>query len=246
MAGDVDMELENLIRTIGSSSTLNCRPKSRPLEQDHHPGTIKSFYISKSQMDQVMDAFVGTWTNVTSDRRLVQHLLDLYFCWEYPTLASLSREHFMEDFSAGRPRFCSPLLVNALLALASRFSDRPELRTDSDPHTTGDAFFAEAQRLFWGMNGHHSLPTIQAVGIMAIRQASCGRDRESRYYAGQSVRLCIETGLHRLNASGPQNDERTVQLATFWGAFALDQYMHHPSYLPPPLGLPCEAGLAAV
>ncbi|KAK4451074.1 nitrogen assimilation transcription factor nirA [Podospora aff. communis PSN243] len=174
-------------------------------------------------MDRGMDPCVGTWTDVTSDSRLVEHLLDLYFCWEYPTLASLSREHFMADFVAGRPRFCSPLLVNALLALASRFSDRPELRTGSDPHTTGDVFFAEAQRLFWNMESHYSLTTIQAAGIMSIRQVSCGMDRESRYYAGQSVRLCVEMGLHRHHdTSGPQNDESIVQLATFWGAFALD------------------------
>jgi hypothetical protein len=173
-----------------------------------------------------LDVLTGTWTSVTSDTRLVHHLLDLYFCWEYPTLASLSREHFLADFAAGRPRFCSPLLVNALLAIASRFSDNPGLRAESDrPHTAGDGFFGEARRLFGEMRDHHSLTTIQALGIMGIRQASCGRETESRYYAGQSVRLCIEMGLHNAKFDGDQDDEHLVQLATFWGAFALDQYV---------------------
>jgi len=171
-----------------------------------------------------MDSLTDSWTKVTSDTVLVRHLLDLYFCWEYPTLASFNKERFLVDYAAGRPRFCSPLLVNALCALASRFSDRPEVRPDPDnPHTAGDHFFNEAQRLFWGMDGHHSLATIQALGIMAIREASCARDTESRYYAGQSVRLCIEMGLHRLKVEDKQDDESVVQLATFWGAFALDQ-----------------------
>ncbi|KAK0639696.1 fungal-specific transcription factor domain-containing protein [Cercophora newfieldiana] len=167
--------------------------------------------------------FAGTWTDATSDQQLVRHLLELYFCWEYPALASLSREHFIADFAAGRPRFCSSLLVNALLSLACRFSDRPESRNqDNQSHTAGDNFFDEAQRLFWAMDDHRGLTTIQALGIMSIRQASCGRDAESRYYAGQSVRLCIELGLHRCSPDVSQDDEQVVRLATFWGAFALD------------------------
>ncbi|KAK5654556.1 hypothetical protein OQA88_7185 [Cercophora sp. LCS_1] len=175
-------------------------------------------------MHSSTDHFVGTWTSVTSDTRLVQHLLDLYFCWEYPTLASLSREHFTTDFRAGRDRFCSSLLVNALLALSSRFSDRPELRTDPEnSHTAGDTFFNEAQRLFWEKEEHHDVTTVQALGIMSIREASFARHVESRYYAGQSVRLCIEMGLHKMHTNGDkQSDETVVRLATFWGAFALD------------------------
>lgn len=164
-----------------------------------------------------------TWTSVTNDVNLVRHLLALYFCWEYPTFASLSKEHFLKDFNSGRHRYCSPILVNALLALGCRFSDQPKTRADSnDPHTSGDHFFKEALRLLSRESNHHNLTTIQALGIMSIREASCGRDSESWYYAGQSIRLTIEMGLHRLAGDGDA-DELAVQAATFWGAFALDQ-----------------------
>lgn len=166
----------------------------------------------------------ATWTTVTSDPGLVQHLLALYFCWEYPTFASLSKEHFLQDFMEGRPRFCSSILVNALLALGCRFSNQPNTRSNpDDPHTSGDHFFKECQRLFYQEQNHHKLTTIQALGIMSIREASCGRDSESWYYAGQSIRLAIEMGLHRLQDDGKNDDESAVQAATFWGAFALDQ-----------------------
>ncbi|KAI1102430.1 nitrogen assimilation transcription factor nirA [Jackrogersella minutella] len=164
----------------------------------------------------------GTWTTVTADSGLVSHLLALYFCWEYPTFASLSKEHFMKDFLNGRGRYCSPILVNALLALGCRFSTQPNTRANpNDPRTAGDHFFKEALRLFYRENNHHTLTTIQALGIMSIREASCGRDSESWYYAGQSIRLAIEMGLHRLQNDGDE-DEIAVQAATFWGAFALD------------------------
>lgn len=164
----------------------------------------------------------ATWTGVTTDANLVSHLLALYFCWEYPTFASLSKEHFMKDFIKGTRRYCSPMLVNALLALGCRFSTKPNTRANpNDSRTSGDHFFKEALRLFYRENNHHNLTTIQALGIMSIREASCGRDSESWYYAGQSIRLAIEMGLHRLQNDGDE-DEIAVQAATFWGAFALD------------------------
>ncbi|KAH7308705.1 fungal-specific transcription factor domain-containing protein [Stachybotrys elegans] len=163
-----------------------------------------------------------SWTSITSDINLVQHLLALYFCWEYPTFASLSKEHFLRDFQDGRARYCSPILVNALLALGCRFSSQPMTRAyPNDPYSSGDHFFKECQRLYYQEKDHHSLTTIQALGIMSIREASCGRDSESWYYAGQSIRLAIEMGLHRLHDEGDE-DELAVQSATFWGAFALD------------------------
>lgn len=170
-----------------------------------------------------MKSPAAAWTSVTDDVALVQHLLALYFCWEYPTFASLSKEHFLTDFVEGRPRYCSPILVNALLALGCRFSNQPTTRANpDDPYTSGDHFFKESLRLFYREGSHHSLTTIQALGIMSIREASCGRDSESWYYAGQSVRLAVEMGLHRVSTSGDE-DEIAVQAATFWGAFALDQ-----------------------
>lgn len=165
-----------------------------------------------------------TWTEVSSDGGLVQHLLALYFCWEYPTFASLSKEHFLKDFHSGRPRYCSSILINALLALGCRFSTQPSTRANpDDPYSSGDHFFKEALRLFFLEDNHHSLTTIQALGIMSIREASCGRDSESWYYAGQSIRLAVEMGLHRVSNDSGDSDEVAVQAATFWGAFALDQ-----------------------
>ncbi|KAI1359018.1 fungal-specific transcription factor domain-containing protein [Xylaria arbuscula] len=164
----------------------------------------------------------STWTSITNDSALVQHLLALYFCWEYPTFASLSKEHFMKDYVHGRHRYCSPILINALLALGCRFSTQPNSRANpNDAKTSGDHFFKETLRLLSRESNSHTLTTIQALGIMSIREASCGRDSEAWYYAGQSIRLCIEMGLHRLNDDGDE-DELAVQAATFWGAFALD------------------------
>lgn len=200
---------ETMDHDEGSDSNL---PRYRGLEQ-----------ILSHTSETELKTPPQTWTVITGDINLVQHLLALYFCWEYPTFASLSKEHFLQDFREARHRYCSAILINALLALGCRFSSHPTTRENpDDPYTSGDHFFKEAQRLFEVEIDHHKLTTIQALGIMSIREASCGRDSESWYYAGQSVRLAVEMGLHRLQ-DGLDEDELAVQSATFWGAFALDQ-----------------------
>jgi len=148
--------------------------------------------------DPVADALhTGSWTSVTSDKALVEHLMALYFCWEYPTFASLNKEHFLEDYKNGSRRYCSSLLVNAIVALGCRFSDQTPTRADAqNSDTAGDQFFAEAKRLLEAESDRHILTTIQALGLMSIREASCGRSSEALFFSGQSIRLAMEMGLH--------------------------------------------------
>jgi hypothetical protein len=172
------------------------------------------------------------WTSVTSDGALVEHLLALYFCWEYPICATVSQEHFMDDFKKGRRRYCSSLLVNALLALASRFSDQPCIKRVGCINA-GDDFFEEAKSLLNEESDYHELTTVQALGVMSIREASCGRIRESLYLSAESIRVAIEMGLHTDATTLHDDDgaeqadpEKAVREATFWGAFSLNEYYY--------------------
>lgn len=181
--------------------------------------------------DEDLDRFPPAgWTSVTSDDKLVDHLLEMYFCWEYPTFASLSKEHFMYDYNSGTQRFCSALLVNAVLALGARSSDAPEARKNpTDPRSAGEHFFEEAKRLL-GSEEVPTLATIQALGLMSLRQASCGKDASSVFYARQSLRMALDIDLHCqrpasrvINGTEFSQAEREVRIATFWGCFNLEQ-----------------------
>ena len=154
-----------------------------------------------------------------------RHLIDLYFCWEHPITSSLMKEPFLRDFSQGKRRHCSSLLINAMSALACRFSDRPEVRADPrNGDTIGDHFFMEAKRLLQ-TNMPSCLTTIQALGLMSIREASCGRESTGYFYSCQSIRMATELGLHqnfdrsRLVFPTIESEVRSV---TFWAAFVLD------------------------
>jgi hypothetical protein len=166
----------------------------------------------------------STWTNISDDMELVERLLALYFCWEYPIFAFISREHFLKDFGDSRHRYCSPLLVNALLALACKYSNQSNTRIapgDPNPSAFGDQFFKEAIALLDRENNHQTITTVQALGIMSIREASCGRISDGFRLSGQCMRVALEMGLHQ-SPHGIDRDELAVRCATFWGAFTLD------------------------
>lgn len=88
-----------------------------------------------------------SWTNVTKDPELVMHLINMYFTWHYTYFTTLSKTAFYRDFFLGIPptgtrKYCTPLLVNAMLALGCHFTSWPGARSDrEDSATAGDHFF---------------------------------------------------------------------------------------------------------
>jgi hypothetical protein len=168
------------------------------------------------------------WTEVSSDKVMIEQMLALYFCWEYPIFQTLSREHFISDFKTGTHRYCSNLLVNALLALGCRLSVHQNSQQDpEDARTVASRFFGEAKRLL-AMKNKPVLPSVQALGLMSLYEASCGNDSESWFFSCQSIQLAVEMGLH---IDMPVHDQLTaieqeVRNVTFWGAFSLHQYVY--------------------
>lgn len=59
------------------------------------------------------------WTSVSNDDALVSHLISLHFTWNGITSNWIDRDLFLKDMKSGNleSRFCSPLLVNSILAM---------------------------------------------------------------------------------------------------------------------------------
>jgi hypothetical protein len=190
--------------------------------------TFAQFSASESdqpERDDFQFQDPSNWTSVTADSDMVEHLMSLYFSWEYPIFAGLSKRHFLHDFNSGRRRYCSSLLVNAILAVGCRFSDRFSKQGNSDKgETAEDQFHTEAERLWEVEQDSPSLTTIQATGLMSIREASTGKYQKSWYYSGQSIKMAIEMGLHvPFDMMDSSEDDHDVRSITFWGACSLDE-----------------------
>lgn len=169
---------------------------------------------------------VGTWTTVTTDGELVKHLLSLYFSWSHPFYLLFPEEVFWYGLSNKKLKYCSPMLVNAVLAVACNFSDRAEAREDpKDPTTVGNHFYKEAKRLL-AEDDQSCLTTIQALGVMSIRQAMNNQDSNGWSLSSRMMSMAIELGLHMTYSQQPNGKvtptEIEVRRITFWGCFVIE------------------------
>lgn len=76
----------------------------------------KSFSSAKLFDPLLEDAQPSQWTSVSSNDQLLRNILESYFVNQYPRQFFFVKNYFLEDMVSRRAEFCSPLLVNALLA----------------------------------------------------------------------------------------------------------------------------------
>ncbi|KAJ4351529.1 uncharacterized protein N0V89_006872 [Didymosphaeria variabile] len=193
--------------------------------------------VGADQYDQTEDPLTS-WTNVTTDPELVRHLINMYFCWHYSFFTTLSKHLFMKEFQLGKPppgsrrkaEYCTPLLVNAMLALGCHFTSWPGARAvRDDSSTAGDHFFREAKRLILEDDLHEvpALTTVQALALMSVREAGCGREAKGWVYSGMSFRMACDLGLNidMTSKSKIEETEEDARRITFWGCFLFDKYV---------------------
>jgi hypothetical protein len=94
-----------------------------------------------------------------------------------------------------------------------------------DGDTAGMHCYLEAESLLSLCRGDPSVTVVQGACLMSTWHASRGDYKKARYYAGQAIRMAVETGLHQDSTSTEiPGDTLEVHNTTFWGAFMLDQY----------------------
>jgi transcription factor-like protein/Zn(2)-Cys(6) binuclear cluster domain-containing protein len=225
-----ELRLENgAVRFIGGTSHLIY------LGESHDPGLGEpDTNLLIANEDPIV-----SWTNVTKDKELIVHLLNMYFNWHYTYFTTLSKTMFYRDFFKGRhalpakqTAYCSPLLVNAMLALGCHFTSvTGAFGILGDSRTKGDHFFAEAKRIILENDEYErpKLTTVQALALMSVREAGCGREAKGWVYSGMSFRMAQDIGLNfddggawgdKENANEQAVDARRM---TFWGCFLFDK-----------------------
>ncbi|KAH8431122.1 Zn(II)2Cys6 transcription factor [Aspergillus melleus] len=174
------------------------------------------------------------WTTVTEDSDLVSHLVSLYFTWDYPFHAFLDRDVFLTHMTLGdtSSKFCSPFLVNALLANACYFSDYSEAYVDpGDIVTKGADFLAEAERLKEEEPAKLSLAYLQGT-LLLFEKYSLSGDNDLGYkmlhqaiWTGESLGL-IGPRIFRMEPGHMPEDMDISVKRTAWGLFHIDTVIH--------------------
>ncbi|KFA52967.1 hypothetical protein S40293_10150 [Stachybotrys chartarum IBT 40293] len=176
------------------------------------------------------------WTSVSSDDNLIREVLKFYFLYEFPSAPFFHKDLFLDDMLAATGRFCTPLLVNAVLAHAchyyNRFTNRAEYWY---PHMLGYKFLGEAKPLLeLELMRDRSITSIQAILILNCVLNFSGLDRIGLTY----MRLALDMGrnLGLLDSPGEANDANVLRNRVFtawclfnWQSLICYYMVIHPS-----------------
>ncbi|KAL3472949.1 fungal-specific transcription factor domain-containing protein [Aspergillus californicus] len=219
-----NLVLDGSRKFIGGTSNLIFLPPGSELNE-FNPG------LDHQPFDDNTEGSITQWTNVTNDEQLISHLMTMYFTWHYPFFTTLSKDLFYRDYVRGvSSQYCSSLLVNTMLALGCHFSSWSGAREDTENSATaGDHFFKEAKRLVLDNDElvNSKLCTVQALALMSVREAGCGREGKGWVYSGMSFRMAFDLGLNLESTSLVTRDlseeEVDARRITFWGCFLFDK-----------------------
>ncbi|KAH9903958.1 nitrate assimilation regulatory protein nirA [Xylariomycetidae sp. FL2044] len=212
---------------------------SPELATGYGPQYIRPYIAARLLDHRLDDVKPSAWTSVSDDDHLMRMLLRSYFLYEYHFLTMFHKDLFLDDMLSGSKRFCSPLLVNAVLAQACNcyagFPDRGEYW---NPRTLGYKFFTEARRL-WEMERTESITTIQAAMITNILYNMYSMDKLGMTYALQAVSMAYSLGLfsstaHIKNPRRRHAYEFTSWCIYCWGSLQCYQYLIPPLVHRPP------------
>jgi hypothetical protein len=119
---ELQLFLEQQFSHYELESTPELRDIRSQLSQttDIAPLGLRYLRVDRLADDPVYKVPAKPWTAVTDDNELVSHLVSLWLTWTYPWFNWLDADCLIKHMQAGKPdsRFCSPFLVNAILAEA--------------------------------------------------------------------------------------------------------------------------------
>lgn len=131
----------------------------------------------------------------------------------------------MRDLTSSGP-YVTPFLLNAVLAQAARYSDRPEASKlgQTFAQRTLDTLAAEVDK-------GSSIPTIQGLLIFSARECACGRTSQGWLYSGMAFRMMRDMGIHipprKLSHLGGHFPpaELALRQQVFWSCYTWDKTM---------------------
>ncbi|KAK0653055.1 nitrate assimilation regulatory protein nirA [Cercophora newfieldiana] len=197
------------------------RPLPALSNEQSRPQFFKPYHAARIVDARLDEVKPSQWTTVSDDDDLMRTLLRLYYQYEYHFFTCFHMDAFLDDMLSGTERFCSPVLVNAILAQACRchlgFQDRVE---HWNPRSLGYKFLAEAKRLFeMEINDKSSITLLQASNIINVLLNMDSMDKLGMTYTVHSVALAYNLGLYETPSRPRSKLRQRVYDYTAWNFY---------------------------
>ncbi|KAJ5108442.1 hypothetical protein N7456_005117 [Penicillium angulare] len=210
----------------------NCSVKNSGTEEQEHKTSEeyhRKWLGSNSKYQESLENMalenLKQYTSVPLD--ICATLLQIYWTWQAPLHNCVYRRCFYRDLALGGP-YCSPFLVNVILAHACR-----HLKDDDPRYTSlerGKHFMEKAkQELLIELEQEKpKIPTIQGLLILGGRQCAIGKNSEGWLYTGMANRMVTDLGLHLYKGNlkgldGLDPDDLEVRKRLYLSAYAWDK-----------------------
>lgn len=164
------------------------------------------------------------WTQVSQSHSLIGHLFDLYFTWVHPVHMLFSELDFKHSFRTKEGPYCSPVLVNAICAMACHLMynegakdagatvEGAESIESQQAVTLREGFLAEARKKMT-REVFFELTSIQTLAIMYLVEVSSGKARKAMGY--------LRSAVENVSKAKDNHSEESRQI-TLWGINTLN------------------------
>lgn len=125
----------------------------------------------------------------------------------------------MRDYFQNNSGFCSSALVNAIASLATRYLE--ETAEVGEAYILGERFFRESRKLLVLEARTPNLPSIQAFGLLALRELSCGRECEAQTLCLQALHCLARLADEDMGVQNKTKDFIAVYSSTVSGVLTL-------------------------
>ncbi|EFQ33908.1 uncharacterized protein GLRG_09052 [Colletotrichum graminicola M1.001] len=163
----VNYDQDGEMRYFGpSSGRLEFQSESTPENEEHRSSPTTTKPVETNRFILPLEAEVYP-------EDLQTELIDLFFEYQSPWCQVVDEKLFRESMKT-QGRYYSPLLLNCILALGSRYSDRVDIRSDpTDQNTAGKPFMQKAEVLLHYDMKRPTITTLQSM-LMAVMQQGVG------------------------------------------------------------------------
>ncbi|RYP54262.1 hypothetical protein DL768_000836 [Monosporascus sp. mg162] len=225
------------LRTLSPHRILT-KESMRDIENESERMYFMPYHAAEIVDPRISAVDAPYWTTVSSDNTMLRVLLGTYFVTEYQFHPYFDKDLFLEDMVNGRTRFCSALLVNAILAAAWHgYRPTTDRAAHWMPENIGYRFFAEARRLLDLERANATITTIQAAAILSLTCTVNGVDDLGWPYLQMSLAMAKTLNLFSYTPESDQEWQRAAAI-TAWGLFNWQAFAAYHNFQPPYLPEP--------
>ncbi|KAK7917103.1 hypothetical protein PG985_010711 [Apiospora marii] len=179
--------------------------------------------ISRDYCDHRLSALhISAWTTVQVSNELAARIISLYLKTDHPMLGTFDPDLFVSDLIAQQGRFCSSLLVNALLYWGAQMYSA----IDKEVNKNAQLFCAEAERLWSEVKHTDTLLNMAGAQLLSLAFMGHGKDHACLKYLAEAVDMGVRLRLFgRVDAIGEETqremsvDDQSATSFAAWGIF---------------------------